>query len=103
MVPITYGNSSSDSIFESTLMMKWGGFCCVSKMVGYDAHNLPCIEASDPWRIWYLTNGNLIIIFLAEQKWCSISAQFSLSNCRAIHHVTLSFCVELLFTQRNGS
>jgi hypothetical protein len=68
VVPITHGNSSCDSIFESTLMMKWGGVCCVSKMVGFDAHNLLCMEASDPWRIWYITNVNRIIFFLAQNR-----------------------------------
>jgi hypothetical protein len=104
VVPIIHGNSSCDSIFESTLMMKWGGLCCVSKMVGFDAHNLLCMEASDPWRIWYLTNVNCIIFFLTQNRnGVQNLLIFALSNCRAIHHVTLSFCVELLFTQRNGS
>jgi hypothetical protein len=103
MVPITHGNSSCDSIFESTLMMKWGGVCCVSKMVGFDAHNLLCMEASDPWRSWYLTNIDCGIFFLAQNRnGVQKSVHVSLSNCRPIHHVNLSFCVELLFTQRSG-
>jgi hypothetical protein len=98
MVPITHGNSSCESSFESTLMMKWGGVCCVSKMVGYDAHNLLCIEASDPWRIWYLTNANRIVFFLAQNRNgvqnvlifpCQIAEQYVMLPCYSVWNCCL--------------
>ncbi len=98
MVPITHGNSSCDSVFESTLMMKWGGVCCVSKLVGFDAHNLLCMEASDPWRIWYLTNVNCIIFFLAQNRNgvqnllilpCQIAEQYIMLPCHYVWNCCL--------------
>ncbi len=98
MVPIIHGNSSCDSIFESTLMMKWGGLCCVSKMVGFDAHNLLCMEASDPWRIWYVKNVNRIIFFLAQNRNgvqnllifpCQIAEQYIMLPCHSLWNCCL--------------
>jgi hypothetical protein len=67
-------------------------------MVGFDAHNLLCMEASDPWRIWYVKNVNRIIFFLAQNRNgvqnllifpCQIAEQYIMLPCHSLWNCCL--------------